>query len=78
MTNETNYTESDTGAAMCGTCDLWIDGIGANACVCCGTCDGDGRLLLDWNASMANGELRLPGLSRSAAVHAAGYDKVRP
>ena len=37
-----NYTESETGAAMCGTCDLWIDGVGSNACVCCTTCGEQG------------------------------------
>lgn len=36
------YAESETGAAMCDTCDKWIDGIGANACVCCVECDGIG------------------------------------
>jgi hypothetical protein len=40
-----NYTESETGALMCGTCDRYIDGIGENACVCCATCDGTGGRL---------------------------------
>lgn len=38
----TTYTESETGADMCDTCDLWIDGIGANRCMCCTTCEGVG------------------------------------
>lgn len=69
MLNETNYTESETGAAMCGTCDKWIDGIGSNACVCCTTCEGTGGYMFDGSPATAPLECeQCNGTGRAKAV----------